>query len=57
VAAIEAVVAGEPGADHVSATTAWASFPDDGETLDALMSAADTTLLERKRERPPLARR
>jgi hypothetical protein len=51
------VVAGEPGADHVSATTAWASFPDDGETLDALMSAADTTLLERKRERPPLARR
>ena len=41
-----------PGAAHVSATTAWSSYPDDGDTLDALMNAADAVLLERKRARP-----
>ncbi len=50
--AIEAVAAGLPGAGHVSATTAWSSYPDDGDTLDALLNAADAVLLERKRARP-----
>jgi diguanylate cyclase (GGDEF)-like protein len=50
--AIEAVAAGVPGAGHVSATTAWSSFPHDGDTLDALMREADAVLLERKRARP-----
>ena len=40
-----------PGAEHVSATTAWSSYPADGDTLDALMNAADTVLVERKRSR------
>jgi diguanylate cyclase (GGDEF)-like protein len=52
VEAIEAAAAGLPGAEHVSATTAWSSYPQDGETLDALMNAADAVLLERKRSRP-----
>jgi diguanylate cyclase (GGDEF)-like protein len=52
VAAVEAVAAVEPGAEHVSATTAWSTFPADGETLDALLSAADARMLERKRARP-----
>ena len=34
--AIEAVAAGLAGAEHVSATTAWSSYPADGDTLDAL---------------------
>ena len=49
VEAIEAAAAGLPGAEHVSATTAWSSYPEAGETLDALMSAADAVLLERTR--------
>jgi diguanylate cyclase (GGDEF)-like protein len=49
--AIESVAAGVPGAGHVSATTAWSSYPHDGDTLDALMNAADAVLLERKRSR------
>ena len=30
-----------PGPSHVSATTAWSTYPHDGETLDELMRAAD----------------
>jgi diguanylate cyclase (GGDEF)-like protein len=52
VAAVEEVAAVEPGAEHVSATTAWSTFPADGETLDALLNAADARMLERKRARP-----
>jgi diguanylate cyclase (GGDEF)-like protein len=52
VAAIENVAAVEPGAEHVSATTAWSAYPADGETLDALLNAADARMLERKRARP-----
>ena len=52
VAAVEEVAAVEPGAEHVSATTAWSAFPADGETLDALLNAADARMLERKRARP-----
>jgi diguanylate cyclase (GGDEF)-like protein len=52
VAAVEGVAAVEPGAGHVSATTAWSVFPADGETLDALLNAADARMLERKRARP-----
>jgi diguanylate cyclase (GGDEF)-like protein len=52
VEAIETVASGLPGAGHVSATTAWSAYPADGDTLDALMNAADSVLLERKRARP-----
>jgi diguanylate cyclase (GGDEF)-like protein len=52
VAAVEEIAAVEPGAGHVSATTAWSAFPADGETLDALLNAADARMLERKRARP-----
>ena len=52
VAAVEEVAAVEAGAGHVSATTAWSAFPADGETLDALLNAADARMLERKRARP-----
>jgi hypothetical protein len=36
----------------VSATTAAATFPHDGQTLDELMRTADDRLLARKRSRP-----
>jgi diguanylate cyclase (GGDEF)-like protein len=49
VSAVEEVAAVEPGAEHVSATTAWSAFPADGETLDALLNAADARMLERAR--------
>jgi diguanylate cyclase (GGDEF)-like protein len=52
VAAVESVAAVEAGAEHVSATTAWSAYPADGETLDALLNAADARMLERKRARP-----
>ena len=51
--AVEEMAAGEPGAEHLSATTAWSAFPADGDTLDALLNAADARMLERKRARPP----
>jgi len=54
--AVEEMAAGEPGAEHLSATTAWSAFPDDGETLDALLNTADARMLERKRARPGSAR-
>jgi diguanylate cyclase (GGDEF)-like protein len=52
VAAVEEVAAGEPGAEHLSATTAWSAFPTDGDTLDALLYTADARMLQRKRARP-----
>ena len=51
--AVEEMAASEPGAEHLSATTAWSAFPADGDTLDALLNAADARMLERKRARPP----
>ena len=54
--AVEEMAAGEPGAEHLSATTAWSAFPADGDTLDALLNAADARMLERKRARPASAR-
>jgi hypothetical protein len=36
----------------VGATTASATYPHDGETLDELMRVADARLLARKRSRP-----
>ena len=54
--AVEEMAASEPGAEHLSATTAWSAFPADGDTLDALLNAADARMLERKRARPASAR-
>jgi len=51
VRAVEEVAAGEPGAQHLSATTAWSAFPADGDTVDALLNAADARMLQRKRAR------
>lgn len=52
-AAIRRVALQDEGSAHVSATTACATYPHDGETLDELMRAADDRLLERKRSRQP----
>ena len=52
-AAIRRVAVQDEGSAHVSATTASATYPLDGQTLDELMRAADTRLLERKRSRQP----
>ena len=43
----------DEGSSHVSATTACATYPHDGQTLDELMRAADARLLQRKRSRHP----
>jgi diguanylate cyclase (GGDEF)-like protein len=51
VAAIEGAVAHQVGADHVSATVARAVLYRDGDTLDALLEAADTRMLDLKRAR------
>jgi diguanylate cyclase (GGDEF)-like protein len=46
----------DPGSDHVGATTACATYPHDGDTLDELMRVADGRLLARKRSRPTSVR-
>jgi diguanylate cyclase (GGDEF)-like protein len=51
VSAIRHVVAEQPGAEHVSATTARSVLDRDGDTLDTLMNVADARMLERKRGR------
>ena len=50
--AIRRVAAQDSGSAHVGATTASATYPQDGETLDELMRVADARLLARKRSRP-----
>ena len=55
-AAIRRVAAQDSGAAHVGATTACATYPHDGETLDELMRVADARLLASKRSRPAPAR-
>jgi diguanylate cyclase (GGDEF)-like protein len=52
VGAIRRVAIQDQGSAHVGATTACATYPHDGQTLDELMRAADGRLLERKRSRP-----
>jgi diguanylate cyclase (GGDEF)-like protein len=52
IAAVRRVAVQEHGSAHVSATTASATYPHDGQTLDELMRAADGRLLARKRSRP-----
>ena len=51
-AAIRRVAVQDSGSAHVGATTACATYPHDGETLDELMRVADARLLARKRSRP-----
>jgi diguanylate cyclase (GGDEF)-like protein len=51
-AAVRRVAMQDEGSMHVSATTASATYPHDGQTLDELMRAADGRLLARKRSRP-----
>jgi diguanylate cyclase (GGDEF)-like protein len=51
-AAIRRVAVQDRGSAHVGATTACATYPHDGETLDELMRVADGRLLARKRSRP-----
>ena len=55
-AALRRVAVQDPGSTHVGATTACATYPHDGETLDELMRVADGRLLARKRARPAPAR-
>jgi diguanylate cyclase (GGDEF)-like protein len=51
-AAVRRAAVQQEGSAHVSATTAAATYPHDGRTLDELMRAADGRLLARKRSRP-----
>jgi diguanylate cyclase (GGDEF)-like protein len=51
-AAIRRVAVQDRGSAHVGATTACATYPDDGATLDELMRVADSRLLAHKRGRP-----
>ena len=51
IGAVRRVATQDEGSSHVSATTACATFPHDGQTLDELMRAADGRLLARKRAR------
>ena len=55
-AAVRRVAVQDEGSSHVSATTACATYPHDGQTLDELMRAADGRLLARKRSRPQTVR-
>jgi diguanylate cyclase (GGDEF)-like protein len=50
-AAIRRVAVQDKGSAHVGLTTACATYPHDGATLDELMRVADARLLERKRSR------
>jgi diguanylate cyclase (GGDEF)-like protein len=50
--AIRRVAAQDRGSSHVGVTTASATYPHDGQTLDELMRVADARLLARKRARP-----
>ncbi len=54
--AIRRVAVQDAGSTHVGATTASATYPHDGQTLDELMRVADERLLARKRARPLPAR-
>jgi hypothetical protein len=50
--AIRRAAVHDEGSAHVAATTACATYPEDGESLDELMRVADARLLAHKRARP-----